>query len=110
MTRVLMNEVYDRVYKSRLDEIRVSASEGHEVLRYSFKDFSKDMRKDDLITTTATIRAKWDAAIADEVIVQMGNDEYHNGWLVMATLEERLHIPKAKRVCVCVCVSKEVSA
>ena len=104
MTKITMAQVYDRIYEERLDELKIAASENREVIRYSFEDFSRDLRKNDLVTTTATIKQKWESAIADRVITTAGK-KYTMGFLFGEELERVLRIPSRKRVCVYVCVN-----
>lgn len=105
MAKIAMQSVYHRIYEERFEDLRVSASEGHEVIRYGMSDFAKDMRKNDLITTKATIQSKWDSAVADGVISPFGSKKDPEGFLVIEALETVLHIPTKKRVCMCVSVT-----
>jgi len=103
MAKVYMAQVYRQIYDERLEDIRIAAQNGKEVILYSFKDFSTDVRRNDLLTSVATIKDKWDNAVADRIICEW-NGSYSNGWLVYEALQRYLRIPSKK--CVCMCVPK----
>lgn len=106
MVRVSMAQVYDRIYHERWDDIKVAASGGHQVVRYPYTDFAKDVRKGDMIATESTIRSKWNSAIADGIIIQLGDKKYVSGLIDIHVLEDVLRIPAKKRVCICICISE----
>lgn len=101
MAKVFMAQVYRQIYDERLEDIRIAAQNGKEVVPYSFRDFTMDVRRNDLLTTRASIQDKWDNAVADGTILEY-QGRYNNGWLLYENLQRRLRIPKNKCVCMCV--------
>ncbi len=96
-----MIQVYNRIYDCRQDDIKIAKSSNRENVGYNFDMFCKDLRRDDLITTTATLKSKWDSAVADGIIAPY-NGKYNRGWLLHSNLEAKLYRATPKNVCVCV--------
>ena len=106
MAKVFMAQVYRQIYDDRLEDIKLAAQNGKQVVPYSFKEFSMDVRKNDLISTSTVIREKWDNAVADGVIAEY-NGHYNTAWILYDKLQLVCHIPK--NVCVSVCVPKQIN-
>lgn len=104
MTKITMQEVYRRLEDYTYEILDDARSRGDEAARFDFKDFSKAMRAGDFITTLATIKSKWDSAIADGVICQIGQTEYSKGFISIKEFDLKL------KKCVCVCVCEKPSA
>ncbi|MBO5547139.1 MAG: hypothetical protein J5920_00060 [Candidatus Methanomethylophilaceae archaeon] len=69
MSKITMAEVYRKLDIQAYDIMDEAKARGEDLARFDFKDFSRAMRADDFITTQATLKAKWDSALADGVIV-----------------------------------------
>ena len=100
MTKISMIQVYNRIYDCRQDDIKIAKLSNRENVGYNFDVFCKDLRKDDLVTTNATLKSKWDSAVADGIIVPY-NGKYNRAWLLHPNLEHKLY-KSSKNVCVCV--------
>ena len=98
-----MKEVYRKLETTLYDELDEARTFKREVLRLDFKDFSRILRAGDFITTIPTLKAKWDSAIADEVIQPLGNEKYGRALLSIKTLDRKFYPAESKNVCVCVC-------
>jgi len=96
-----MIQVYNRIFDCRQDDIKIAKSSNRENVGYNFDTFCKDLRRDDLVTTMATLKSKWDSAVADGVILPY-NGKYNRAWLMHPNLESKLYRATPKNVCVCV--------
>lgn len=104
MSKITMAEVYRKLDIQAYDKIDEAKARGEELARFDFKDFSRAMRADDFITTQATLKAKWDSALADGIIIQIGTAPYSKGFINVKEFEFKL------KKCVCVCVCEKPSA
>ena len=107
MAKVYMAQVYRQIYDEHLDDFKIAAENGKEIIPYTFRDFSMDVRRNDLVTSPPVIRDKWDNAVADKIIGEW-NGHYNNGYLFYERLQRYLRIPKGK-MCVCVHVSNPLN-
>lgn len=104
MTKITMKEVYRKLLIALYDEMDESRKFERDSIRLDFKDFSKILRAGDFITTVPTLKCKWDSAIADEVIMTIGNEKYGRALLDIKAFDRKIgYAPSAKNVCVCVC-------
>ena len=107
MAKVYMAQVYRQILDERLQDFKIAAENGKEIIPYSFRDFSMDVRRGDLLTSPQVIRDKWDNAVADKIVGEW-NGHYNNGYLFYERLQKYLHISPSK-MCVCMCVSKPLN-
>ena len=83
MTKVTANQIYRQIYEKNKDEILIQTSG---VVRYTLEKFSKDMRANDLISSTRTIREKWAMLVSNEIIFDERRD-HSSGMLNVHLLE-----------------------
>ena len=91
MAKVLMSAIYTRIKERQENNLSLAKAEKIERLSYPFKAFQQDLRCGDLLTTTPSIKNKWDTAIADGVIEEIPGRRYARAFLNIAELEYKGH-------------------
>lgn len=79
MAKICINQIYRQVYDRQEESILLAKSSGSEVVKYTIESFGRDMRANDLIGTTKTIKEKWDALVANDVILD-SRGKYPTTW------------------------------
>lgn len=101
MAKIRMAQIYSCIRASQIEALLQARTDKQDHFKYTFAQFSKDVRANDLITSKTTIKDKWDNAVSDGVIIPAGKD-YTFGVLIIPELAHKLHMPET---CVCMCVS-----
>ena len=70
MQKISLDTVCKHVYDRNFDAILDAENRECPFIPYSFREFTMDARSDDFISSSATIRAKWDGLLASGVIEQ----------------------------------------
>jgi hypothetical protein len=74
MEKITLDRVCKTIYNRNWREIDPAIEKGIPRVRYSFKDFEKDVMADELIASRLTARCKWVALTAKGVIVEDGKN------------------------------------
>lgn len=110
MAKITMAQIYRQISDRRREDLLDRERAGHEAMAYDFSDFERDVRAGDLITSSRTIKEKWQNAVSDGVI-QIPDEcrPYSKAILWIGVLRARTYGLKAERECVCVRVNANMS-